>query len=63
MADSTAAVPTCLATWIGVRAGRMYTVVTNRSLVVTAERWPTVTHGSGHGVPISHRRDPSFVYG
>src|SRR3546814_6954841 len=22
-----------------------------------------VTHGSGHGVPIPHRRDPSAVYG
>ena len=48
--------PTCLATWTGVRAGRMYTVVRKRSRSVTAARCPIVTHGSGHGVPISHRR-------
>jgi hypothetical protein len=38
-------------------------VVTKRRRSVTAARWPTVTHGSGHGVPISHRREPSLVYG
>ncbi len=61
--ERTAAVPTCLATWTGVRAGRTYTVVRNRSRSVTAARCPIVTHGSGHGVPISQRRVPSFVYG
>ncbi len=59
--DSTAAVPTCLATCTGVRAGRMYTVVRNRSRSVIPARWAMVIHGSGHSVPISHRRPPSAV--
>ena len=61
--ERTAAVPTCLATWTGIRAGRMYTVVRKRSRCVTAARWPIVTQGSGHGVPIPQRRLPSRVYG
>ena len=43
--ESTAAVPTCLATWTGVRAGRMYTVVRKRSRC-----------GDGRQVPDRHPR-------
>ena len=40
----------------GSRIAGMYTVVTNRSRVVTCARAPTSTHGSGQSVNGSHRR-------
>ena len=56
LSDSTAAVPTALATLNGLRIGSTYTLVKNRSRSVTAAIAPIDTQRSGHGVNGSHRR-------
>ena len=61
--ESTAAVPTALATMNGLRIGSTYTLVKNRSRSVAAAIAPMDTHGSSHGVNGSQRRDPSACTG
>ncbi len=52
-----------LAAEYGSRIAGRYTVVTNRSCVVTSAMAPIITHGSGQSVNASHRLLPSLVYG
>ena len=59
--ESTAAVPTALATSTGWRSGSTKMLVTTRSRSVTAAIAPAVTHGSGQSVKGCQRGAPSFV--
>lgn len=52
-----------LAAEYGLRIAGMYTVLTNRSRVVTWASAPMSTHGSGQSVNGCQRRCPSLVYG
>jgi len=52
-----------LATVKTSRAGAMYTLVPNCSVVVAADIAPIVTHTSGHGVAGGQIGCPSALYG